>query len=334
MNIPNLTSNDLIILDKIRKDNTMAFYKNVTNFFITEMYRYIKENRVWRVSVMGETRSGKSEVGSTICFLYKNYWNKCLNEGLFDSLDIWELFPKQEIDFNVENVHGSQSDYIYYLRDSQKNNTLKFGQIHQIDESRSAIGGIGSFSEAIELENLNNIIAKFMQSEVWITPQKFETRNAPYGLYVYKKDMVNRKNWCLMFKIEMRANNTKSVVFLGWVDIPLHNNEEFRTKYNKKKNDWIMREVSGSGDKRIEERKKTSKLLANDPVFSKLSPSGKSFVLNKQQQLAILENYIIDNKTQNWNEIERFRIVDESRMIVMMDNDEDDDKNKGDDKNG
>ena len=319
-NLPNLTYKDYVTLDKLRSRFPVQFYRNVTKFFISEMANYIRDARVWRISIRGETRSGKSEVGMTLALLYTQYFNALLESGYFDNIDIFKegILKKNKIRFTPSFILGSQSDYIYEIRERQKNKKLNFGQIWQIDENRENIGGLGSFSEELEIKNINNIIAKFMQSEIWITPLKFLTRNAPYGILVYKKDVVNRVNWCLLYKIEtVQGGGLHDFIFLGWLKVPLHKNERLRRAYNKKKNAWIQNEIAGVVDKRMQERKKVSQMLADDVLFKTLSKSGKSFMLSKEQQISILEKYIIEGKTQRWNESEMFRIVDEARMIVM-----------------
>jgi hypothetical protein len=156
-----------------------------------------------------------------------------------------------------------------------------------------------------------------MISEIWITPDKFVDRNTPYGLYVYKKDLINKVNWCLLYKIQMKSNMMRDYVFLGWVEVPLHTNDKLRKEYNRKKNAWISDEITGKGDKRTVERKKASMMLAKDPDFSKMSVSGKQFALSKSQQISLLEDYVTDGRIQAFNELEKYRIVDEARMIVM-----------------
>ncbi len=315
--LPILTQSDYVVLEKLRKESSMSFFKNVTRFLVEEMYNYITDNRVWRMSIMGETRVGKSEVGLTFSTLYTRKFNECIKKGLFDDLDVWKYFKKTVIKFDIDKILGSQSDYIYLLRRLEKEKKLNFGQIWQIDESRDKIGGLGSYSEELDLDNLNNIIAKFMQSEIWITPVKFQRRNTPYGLYVYKKDIKNRVNWCLLYKIQMSTRYTQTYHFMGWVRVTLISDDKIRRDYNNKKNQWIEREITGGGDERIRERKNVSALLVKDEMFSQLSPTGRSFVLNKEQHITILEDFIMSGKVQNWNELEKYRIVEEARMIII-----------------
>jgi len=322
------TRQDYENLADLRERYSRVFFLNRTKYFFKMMYEYIKNAQVWRISIMGETRVGKSEIGSYIAFVYEYMFNHCMDKGQFDNIDLFQsgIMKKEKINFEVQHVQGSQTDYIYHLRNASKEKTMRFGQVHQIDESKDKIGGVGSYSEEIELTNLNNIVAKFMQSEIWITPRRFEIRNAPYGLYAYKKDIKNRVNWCLLYKIEIRPNGTVGYKFLGWVKFPLHTNEEFRKIYNLKKNSWIKEEISGNVDKRMNERQKVSHILAKLPEFSELAPSGKKFVLSKGQQMILLTELIIEGKSQNWNEVERYLIIEEARLICAR-NKKEEDKN-------
>ena len=316
--LPPLEYKDMRELGRVRASNPVQFWQNVTNFFIKEMGEYIKDCRVWRIVLMGETRGGKSETASTIAKLYVNIFNQYLKKGRFKQIDIDRYLKLEPLKFNISHILGSQSDYIYTLRKQQKEKKLSFGQVWQIDENRANVGGLGTYSETLDLGNINNIVAKFMQSELWLTPIKLQQRNAPYGLYVYKKDVTNRVNWCLLYKIHMGVKGGTEFTFLGWVKIPLHHDENLRNEYNIKKNEWISHEIEGTVDKRVLERKHASVQLSKDTMFAELTPSGKSFKLSKEQHMSLLEQYIIDGKTQRWNEMEMFRIIMEARMLVMQ----------------
>ena len=320
--LPKLTKKDYMVLANLRSQFPQAFYTNATTFLLREMYDYIKDRRVWRNSIMGPTRGGKSEMGHTLCFTYVKYFNIQLEKGYFDDLDLFvnEKFKKEKIKYWIDFVLAFQTDYMSELRRYLKTGLLRFGQIWLIDEKKDKIGGIGSFSEELELKNINNIVAKFMQSEIWITPDQFQKRNAPYGIYCYKKDRVNRVNWGLLYKIEMTANSTTAYTFIGWVKIPLHTNDEFRDLYEEKKNVWIKSEIEGSSDKRMENRKGVALEISKDEEFSEGHFSDRGnyvFQLSKSQQISILEDWTLKGKTQKWNELEIFRIVDEARMNVM-----------------
>ena len=84
-NFPKLDRTDLIRLNKLRKENPSVFFLNNTNFFINFMHDYIKNARVFRVSIMGETRQGKSEIGSTIAFNYIDIFNRYYQKGFYNT---------------------------------------------------------------------------------------------------------------------------------------------------------------------------------------------------------------------------------------------------------
>lgn len=318
--LPQLTRKDHIILADLRKGSAMAFNSNVTDFFISEMHDYVKDARCWRISIMGETRGGKSEVGQTVALSYVEIFNHYFKLGHFDKQDVFsdKIFVPSEIQIDVGHIMSSQGNYIYTLRDNYRAGTIKFGQIWIVDEARKSIGGIGSFSEMLDLKNVNNIVAKFMQAEIWIQPLQFETNNAPYGLYVYKKDVVNKINWCLLYKMQRNAVGGVEYSFMGWVKVPLHTNLALREDYNHKKNLWIMAEMNGNVDERMIERKEMALKLSKDKEFCIRSANGKIFKLGKAQQMGILEDWIIARKSQNWNQIERQMIIEEARRLAEM----------------
>ena len=205
INLPHLSYYDFNRLEKLMQSRPVQFRKNMTTFLITEMAKYIKEHRVFRLSIMGEVRSGKTEVGTTLSLVYTKIFNNYLTQGCFNDLDTVKnnYLTLSPLTFWTDNIMGSQSEYIYSLREMERSKGMQFGRIWQIDETRTATGGLGSFSEELELKNLSNIIAKFMQSEIWICPMQFQYKNVTFGLYVFKKDVVNRENWCLFYKIEI-----------------------------------------------------------------------------------------------------------------------------------
>jgi len=321
--LPRLSKQDYIILEEVRKRNPQSFHTNSTQFFLKMLRYYVEDARVWRISIMGETRGGKSEVAQSVSMYYTDYFNECLEKGVYKKLVIHEDTKIDKITFGVNNIMANQSNYIYTLRDLNKTKKLCFGQAWIIDEDKAKIGGLGSYSENVEIKNLNNIVAKLMQSEIWIVPTELLARNAPFGLRVYKKDTVNRVNWCLLYKIEMGTTSSSSHKLLGWVKVPLHNNEKLRIAYNMKKNEWIQNEVDGTGDPRIAERKKITDMLVNDDIFSAMSHSGKKTLLSKEQQLAYLDRMIMEGKSQNWNESEKVRIVMDARGLIMLKSAED-----------
>jgi hypothetical protein len=276
--LPRFSQDELVPLLELRRQYPHEFMSNKTEYFQREMARYIEEKRVWRNSIMGETRGGKSEVGSTISFWYVNLYNH-----FYDKPDFRKSFDFkkgeiliQKIEFGIDFVYDNQMVYKSKQKDRVAKNQLIYAQIHQIDEHKTSIGGIGSFSEIIETENINNISAKYNQSEIWIEPDALQTMNCPFGLEVKKKDTVCKVNWCILWKIDALPTGGTQFKFVGWVKIPLHSNQEFRDKYNQLKNSWIRKELSGRNDERNYRRLEAVKyILKHYPNYFVIKENGK-----------------------------------------------------------
>lgn len=316
--LPNLNESEKASVHSFLRGYPLEFNKNMTNFFISEIVRYIMEKRVFRISIMGETRSGKSEIGSTICFWYVKIFNNLYSQGHFKDLDVSSEGVKvKPIEFNLNYVYDNQQVYKTRLKERNAKKELVFGQIHQIDEEKDSVGGMGSWSDIIESNNLNNIIAKFNQSEIYTKPNELQMRNCPYGIKTVKKDEKNRCNWCLLFKIESMVNGVSNFNFMGWVKIPLHHNEDFRKKYNLLKNEWIEKEISGRVDERLMERSRTAMMLLKEyPSYFEFNEKDR-MKYSKDEQIKLLERLMMMGKIKTvFNQVERFDIVLEARLMA------------------
>lgn len=311
-----------VILDELMHMFPRFFRKNRTSFFWSEIWRYIYEKKVVRITIMGETRGGKSEEAQTIAINYTRIFNALLKKGHFKKIDItYDTGAGIEIshlEIETDHIHANQSSYLYHLRDVTRDKKLKFGQIHIIDEDRDNIGGIGSFSEEMEIENLNNIVAKFMQAEIWITPKRFQTMNTPYGLNCLIKDEENKINWSLIYKIEMSSAGLREQNFLGWVGISLHKEKSLRDKYQQKKNSWIEQELKGTINERAQRRMNAIEVMLKDEFFTQhvINKDGKiKWYHGIESMKFLVEQAMSEQKIDQFNDTEIERIVHGARAI-------------------
>lgn len=306
-----------VILEEIFLQKPQFFRKNRTRFLYSEIWRYVFEKKVVRITTMGETRGGKSEEAQTIGINYTRIFNALYLKGHFSNIDI-ESVNVSEIKLNVDVIHANQSAYLYYLRDQTRKKALLFGQIHIVDEDRDNIGGIGSFSEEMEIENLNNIVAKFMQCEIWITPKRFQLMNTPYGLNCLIKDEKNRTNWSLLYKLEMSSAGLKEQNFLGWVGIGLHEDKDLRLAYQQKKNMWIEQELKGTINERAHRRIAAIEIMLEDPFFTQ-STIGKNgqvkWYHGIESMKFLVEKAMMEQKIDQFNDTEIERIVHGARAM-------------------
>lgn len=316
-----ITNHDLKKYFDVFEDNPSSFRYNCTKLFYDHMKNHISNGKVWRINLSGKTRHGKSEVAQSWTMFYIDEFNNALKTGAYDDLE------KQGVNYNkkrlsklkAEQILFSKSNYLYVLREQQKNDKLVYGNPCIVDEDQQSIGGLGSYSERLELDNINNITAQALQSEWQLRPDKFVLKNAPFGLFQEKMDRVNKVNWSMLYEFKTDPTRTKDFIFIGWVATPLHFDDKLRVEYNKIKKQNILNVINGTADLRLLERVKVAKDLASDVLFSMRSTNGKTFKLSKQQREGVLNEWIIDGKCQNFNSIEKQEIVEHATMVCERD---------------
>lgn len=300
------------------EQNPSGFRNNATKEFYMAMREHVRNGKVWRINCSGKVRHGKSEVAQTWTMLYIDEFNKAITDGCYKDLQ------KQGIRYTIKQLNKlsnkeilpSQANYLYTLRENERTNKTIYGQPRIVDEDQDSTGGVGSYSERIELENINNITAQALQSEWQLRPDKFVIKNAPYGLHQDKMDRKNKVNWSMLYEFRSDPTRTHDYLFIGWVATPLHEDNKLRKSYNEDKKANIIKVLKGEGDPRLTERVRVATILTKDPLFSKRTESGKSFKLSKQQQESILNEMILKGEIQNFNSIEKFEIIEHARLMI------------------
>lgn len=314
-----ITRHDRYKYNDLAIQHPQEFNRNATKLFFDQMKNHIWNGKVWRINCSGKTRHGKSEVAQTWTMLYIDEFNNALKSGAYKELEAQGVVYKQETlkKLCVDSILFSQSNYLYTLRQKEKEDDLIYGRSWIIDEDEESIGGVGSYSERLEIKNLNNITAQALQSEWQLRPDKFVLSNSPFGLFQEKMDRVNKVNWSMLYEFKSDPTRTKDYVFIGWVATPLHDDQEFRIKYNEKKKENIKKVYQGSADLRLIERVRVAEILARNELFATLSTNEKTFKLSRQQQESILNEMVMDREVQNFNSVEKSEIIEHARMIIM-----------------
>lgn len=304
------------------EENPQAFFSNKTKYYFMQLRKDIREGKVWRNNISGRVRHGKSEVAQTWIMIYIDEFNLALSLKCFENLKTQGIDYKKEVlkPLNAKTqILFSQSNYLYDLREKQKNNDLIYGFPRIVDEDQMSIGGVGSYSERVEIENVNNITAQSLQAEYQLRPDRFVLLNAHFGLHQEKMDRVNKVNWSMLYEFNTDPTRTRDYTFVGWVATPLHDDNALRVEYNRFKKENINKIYEGTADLRMLERVKVSTLLSKDSYFSLRSANGKTFKLSKGQQEAILRDWIINRKCQNFNAMELIEIIEHARMLSERD---------------
>ena len=313
-----LTYEDRTKYKELFEDNPKTFFKNATKDFYLMMRHYIKTGKVWRVNCAGKTRHGKSEVAQTWTMIYIDCFNELMLQGVFDGNEKQGINYKLEVlkKFTTADILTSQNNHLYHLREQEKKNELIYGKPTIVDEDRPSSGGLGSYTERVEIENAENITAQAMQSEWQLRPDKFVLINAPYCLFQEKMDFKNKTNWSMLYQVRIDPTVGKPYIFEGWVATPLHEDNDLRIAYNKKKRENIRSVFEGKGDLRLVERQSIALKLSKDEDFSARSSNGAIFKYSKSQQECVLNEWISAGKCSNFNMMEKIEIIDYARLLA------------------
>lgn len=179
---------DLIIQDISQNDSDMQVKLNrdLTNYFNKWIKQKLDAKEQIKISVKGETRSGKSLIALKIMKKIADYYNK---------------------EFNTDKiVCANQSELKQKLQDAD------FGDCFQVDENAFARSGMGSNVESQQLSDINNIIAKQNIHMGYITPRTFLNVGSTLGLAYFGKDTLNWVSRFLLYSLK-----GASPVLLGYV---------------------------------------------------------------------------------------------------------------------
>ncbi len=214
-------------------------------------FRYIKDKcdlkEPIHISIIGQTRSGKSVSAITIGWLISHH-----NQSKF-----W-----------IHNICGNEFDYLNELENSQKN------VCYIIDESKLSVYGTGSVARRMRIKDVQNIIAVNNVSTIWLRPDRWSFENVQYGLRAYGRHRDNPR-----FTRFMLYNLQESATIgapLGMIYVPHFadlspKNKELEQLYLKKKQGWVDKEQLGEMDVLNSIKLDRAKELLNTMEFKDLT---------------------------------------------------------------
>lgn len=280
-------------------------------------------------SIIGDVRSGKSVSAIYIAAKIAEYHgtrltvdNICANEYEFvEKITSWiQCYLCKKI-FSRENAETEDPEIVKcpYCGATEKKefttienliknkidlDTLKIGIIRNnvflIDESKTAMFGIGSMSRHSKLRDIQNIIAVNNISTIWLRPDTWSYEHVPYGLRAYgksgyfcteckfrfpietkTKDRPNTCPHCKCDKIALRMNRFMiydlreggrtahpfAMVYLPHFADALSYGLELEQEYLNKKLTWVEKEQMGDGDITYKQKLEKADKYANDETF-------------------------------------------------------------------
>ena len=229
-----------------------AFNINYTNDF----FQYIKDKARLKepihLSIIGNTRSGKSYIGITIAsFIMACY-------GKF---------------FNTDYICGNAYDFLEKLK-VMKEEDLK-NSVFLIDEEKQAVFGVGSIAKKMKITDVQNIIAINNISTIMLNPISWANKDANYGLRTFGRCFDTKT--CRLMLYNLQGKGREGELPMGNIYLPIFTAflpkdyaEQLEKDYVKKKMDWVNAEQRGEGDVLSEIKRKSAENLVRDKMFLSL----------------------------------------------------------------
>jgi hypothetical protein len=224
-----------------------AYYNNLTNDFL----QFLKDKAELReptpISISGTTRSGKSSITSTMGFLHQAFYKKR---------------------FWVDYICGNEIEYLEKLKSMTEEETTD--AFFQIDEDKQGTFGVGSVAKKMKMLDVQNITAKRNITAVSLCPTRFSNPNALYGLRVFGKCYKTMTNRLMLYDLqESKMGKPMGMVYfpIPKAILPKNIYEQFNREYEKKKDDWISKELTEGQDVMGGHKKDVAKQFLRDRVY-------------------------------------------------------------------
>ena len=229
-----------------------AFSINYTSDFLQYIKDKARLKEPLHISIIGNTRSGKSYIGITICAFImacygKIFTNEYICANAFEFLEKLKVMPQ------------------YKVRNS----------VFLIDEEKQAIYGVGSIAKKMKLADVQNIIAINNISTLMLNPVGWANKEANYGLRTFGRCFKTKTNRLMLYNLSEKGRGSE--LPMGNVYLPIFTQflpkdyaDSIEKPYLDKKQNWVEGEMRGEGDVLYEIKKKTAESILRDKKFLEL----------------------------------------------------------------
>lgn len=229
-----------------------SYHIDFTDSFIIFLKDKVRLKEPFHVAVQGLTRSGKSSVTSTICFIMMAMGGKLFS--------VEPYITANNIEF-LEKVNS--------ISEEEVGDT-----IFQIDEEKSYFG-LGSNAKKFKLQDVQNIIAKKNISTASLCPTKFSNENAHYGLRTFGRCFKTKTVRLMLYNLQEGGKGGSLPLGMIYLPIPVvilpeEYFKKFDFEYQKKKDVWIQEERTGKTDVMGELKRGQAKSFMNDEQYLRL----------------------------------------------------------------
>jgi hypothetical protein len=229
-----------------------AYNINYTPKFLQMIKDKVRLNEVLHLSVVGETRSGKSYGMLTVTILINLLYGRIMT---------------------IEYVCSNAMEFLEKIQNMDESELI--GSCFQIDEEKKASYGIGSVTKKVKLQDVQNIIAKNKICTISLTPDRWSNEQAIYGLRTLGRDFKNKLVRFMLYNLSGGGNAIKTPMGMVYLPIfteayPLDYVQKLQVEYELKKDGWIKEEREGRGDTLYKLKMSVANNLISDENYKKL----------------------------------------------------------------
>jgi hypothetical protein len=279
-----------LIQDYIRIDQRFrrAFFLDKTSVFIDFLKDKARLKEPTNLSIMGQTRSGKSYCAISLAFLINYFYGRIMDGRYICANNMAYLEKLQE----MEEADLNNSAFV-------------------LDESKGQFG-IGSTAKKSRMTDVQNIIAKFNITTISLCPTKFSnSEGSVYGLRTMGRDFTQKVNRFMLYNLqegEKGGIRPTSMIYIPIFTklLPKHIAEPLEKEYNEKKDKWVIEETRGRGDALYVIKEKTARYFSKDEKYLQLKKKdekiayismklGSDWTVGEVKEIYNLTNLMIQN---------------------------------------
>lgn len=233
--------------------NDMKFRRAFATNYTLDFIQFLRDKSRLRepihISVIGNTRSGKSYTSISLVVL------------------MMALYGKK---FTIEYVCANAYEFLEKLQTMPEEKLLN--SCFLIDEEKQSVYGVGSVAKKMKLLDVQNIIAMNNISTISLNPNSWANKEANYGLRTFGRCFKTKT--CRMMLYNLQEKGAGGSLPLGNIYFPIFTAflpkeyaDELEKDYLLKKKAWIKQEMTGNQDVLAEMRRKSAESFCRDNNF-------------------------------------------------------------------
>lgn len=224
-----------------------AFHTDFTPTFLQFLKDKARLEEPIHISIMGNTRSGKSSIGMTLCGYLMALYGKKLT---------------------IEQVCANVFEFLEKIQTTPIEETRN--TCYQVDEEKQSIYGVGSVAKKMKVSDVQNIIAINNISTIMLNPTGWANKESNYGLRIFGRCFKTRTCRAMLYNLMEKGSGGE--LPMGMVYLPIFTEVlpyglELEKDYLDKKQRWVNAEQRGEGDVLFDLKKKTAERFCKDPKY-------------------------------------------------------------------